>query len=240
MTTITAIADTHGNLPALEAVLEQPDVCDSDAIYHAGDSIGILGFNDDVVETLREDTRYNVVGNHDLRVLPRAAYSPSFPAAHDEMRITTSQLGEEHIEHLQSLPDRVSNDDVVLAHARPFFMRDPGFPVHGYAQGDTGLDAREFTRIGPHLDGRVAIVGHTHDQHAVDCSKFEGQSGLVLNPGSVGVPWFGEASYAIVDLDTQEYELCSVPFDNDAVEERLRELDSPPGKFDSDRRSHRL
>ena len=236
MTQITAIADIHGNGPALDAVLAQPEVQDSDYIYCAGDIIGILGFNDTVVETVRDECREVVYGNHDARVLPTHAYAPNFPAAQDEMEITTSQLGEAHIEYLSRLPERISKPRFVLAHARPFFFRDPGYPLDGFAQGDRGMGPKEFTRIGPHLDGRTAIIGHTHEQHAVNCDRFEGQSGLVVNPGSVGVPWFSEAQYATIDLDTQEYSLHSVEFDNDAVEERLTELGHPPGKYDDNRR----
>jgi predicted phosphodiesterase len=235
--TAVVVSDIHANRPALEAVLE--DMPDVDLLLCAGDMVGILGWNDWVVETVRDECDHIVMGNHDARVREDFAFAPSFPAANDEMALVTEQLDEDHITWLNNQPERVTLDEgagVVLAHSRPFYFRDPGYPFHGFAQGDTGLTAREFTRVGPHLDGRAAFVGHTHDQHAVQCDKFEGQSGLVLNPGSVGVPWYEPARYAVVDLETQEYDLRSVEYDTTRVEDRLEEQGNPVGKYSSSNR----
>jgi len=220
------VSDIHANRPALEAVLD--DMPQHDLFLCAGDLCGILGWNDWVIETIRGQADHVVFGNHDARVREDFAYAPSFPAAHDEHALVTEQAW------LNSLPDRVVLDEgqgVVLAHSRPFYFRDPGYPFHGFAQDDRGIEPCDFTRVGPHLDGRAAFLGHTHEQHAVDCDGFEGQSGLVLNPGSAGVPWYGDAEYAVVDLETQEYDLHRVGYDTDAVADRLVEQDNPPGKY---------
>lgn len=227
------VADVHGNRPALEAVLDEFDDRGIETVYCAGDIVGILGWNQWTVETVRDRCEQSVFGNHDSRIRPDFAYTPSFPAARDEHRIVTEQLDEDHVGWLSELPDRIDTDQYVLAHARPFYQRDPGYPCHGFAQGDRGIMPKDFTRIGPHLDDRVALLGHTHEQHAVDCSKFEGQSGLVLNPGSVGVPWYSSAEYAIVDLETHDYELCSVEYDNCRVEDRFDEMGLEVGQYSS-------
>lgn len=240
MTKVAAISDIHGNLPALNAVLSEMSQTDVEQIICAGDLVGILGWNDRVVELVKERCRRTVFGNHDKRIFPDTAFNPSFPAAEDELDLVTEQLDEEHIDWLYSLPERISTPEIVLAHARPFFYRDPGYPVHGMAQGDTGMRPKEFTRIGPHLEGRAAVIGHTHEQHAVDCSKFQGQDGLVVNPGSVGVPWYSDAEYAIFDTETHEYSLHSVDFNNDLVQERLTDLGNPPSKYQSEREIKRL
>lgn len=231
--TIGVVSDVHANRPALEAVLD--DMPAVDALVCAGDIVGILGWNAWTVETIRDEFDYVVFGNHDARVRPDFAYAPSFEAARDEHGLVTEQLDTDHIEWLAGLPDRIETDSLIVGHARPFYFRDPGFPIHGYAQGDTGMGAREFTRIGPHLDGKTAVFGHTHEQHAVDCSKFQGQSGLALNPGSAGVPLYEDARYAVVDLDTQEYDLRRVEYDETRVEERLDDVGLPVGKYSSDR-----
>lgn len=235
--TAVVVSDIHANRPALEAVLD--DMPDHDLFLCAGDLCGILGWNDWVVDTIRGQADYVVFGNHDARVREDFAYAPSFPAAHDEHALVTEQLDEDHITWLNSLPERVTLDlgaGVILAHSRPFYFRDPGYPFHGFAQGDVGLTPREFTRVGPHLDGQSAFVGHTHDQHAVSCDKFQGQSGLVLNPGSVGVPCYEGAEYAVVDLETQEYDLRRVGYDTSRVEYRLAEQGNPIGKYSSNDR----
>lgn len=227
------ISDIHANKPALDAVLS--DMPAVDQLLCAGDIVGILGWNEEVVDMIKGECDYAVFGNHDARVRSDFAYAPSFQAARDEHRVVTDQLCEDQIGWLSNLPERLETDDWMMGHARPVYLRDPGYPCHGYAQGDYGAPARDFTRIGPHTEGKVAIMGHTHEQHAVDCSAFEGQSGLVVNPGSVGVQWNEPAEYAVVDTVSQTCILDSVEYDYDRVEQRLAEQGTPVGKYDSDR-----
>lgn len=238
MVTVGVVSDIHANRPALEAVLaDMPDV---DALACVGDIVGILGWNAWTVETVRDRFDYVVFGNHDARVRPEFAYSPSFPSAEDEAELVAEQLSDGHVEWLSELPERIETDSFIMGHARPFYFRDPGYPVHGFAQGDTGMGPGEFTRIGPHLDGKAAFIGHTHTQHAVDCDKFPGQSGLVVNPGSVGVPWYESADYAVVDLEDQSYELRSVEYDYDEVEDRLEATGNPVGKYSNNSRLYNV
>ena len=220
--TIGVISDIHANIVALDAVLE--DMPPVETIVCCGDIIGILGSNHECVQLVQDECSDVVLGNHDARVRPDFAYNPSFPSARDEMGLVAEQLTERDVDWIAGLPDRVETDQFVLAHARPFYYRDPGYPCHGFAEGDYGIRPRDFTRVGPNLDGKVALLGHTHEQHALDCSKFEGQSGLVVNPGSVGVPWDGMAEYATVNLDTHEYDLRSVEYDTQLVRERIEEV----------------
>lgn len=224
------ISDVHANKPALDAVLN--DMPAVDKLLCAGDIVGILGWNEQVVDLVKDKCDYIVHGNHDARVRSDFAYAPSFPAARDEHRIVTEQLRSDQIGWLSNLPDRLESGEWMMGHARPVYLRDPGYPCHGYAQGDYGTKTGEFTRIGPHIDGKVAVMGHTHEQHAVDCAPFEGQSGLVVNPGSVGVGWDEPAEYAVVNTASHEYELRSVEYDYDRVKDQLAEQGTPVGKYD--------
>lgn len=238
-TQVAAIADVHANRPALEAVLD--DMPSVDSLWCVGDIVGILGWNGWTVEAVREHCDHVVFGNHDARVRPDFAYAPSFVAARDEHRVVTEQLETEQVSWLAQLPDRVETDTVVMGHSRPFYFRDPGYPCHGYAEGDRGTPPRDFTTVGPHLDeGQVALMGHTHEQHAVRTTRFQGQNGIVVNPGSVGVPWYEPAEYAVIDLDTFDVDLCSVEYEYDQIEERMDEQDTPVGKYGADRTSSRF
>jgi len=231
---IGVISDIHANRPALEAVLE--DMPPVDALLCAGDIVGILGWNVWTVERIQDECDHVVFGNHDARVRPDFAYAPSFPAARDEHRIVTDQLGSEHIEWLAGLEDRCTTDSWILAHSRPVYQRDPGYPCHGFAKDDRGIDPRSFTRYGPHLNGRLACVGHTHEQHFVNFEKFPGQSGAMVNPGSTGAPWFTDAEYAVVDMDSMEADLRSVEYDNSRVRDQLESLGLDVGQYSNDGR----
>ena len=228
-TVVGVVSDIHGNLPALEAVMN--DMPRVDYVLCAGDIVGMLGWNAECVDLVSNECSDTVFGNHDARVRTDFAFAPSFPAAQDEMRVVSRQLDEERVQWLSSLPDRVETSRYILAHARPFYFRDPGYPCHGFAQGDRGVLPRDFTTVGPHLDGKTALLGHTHEQHAVNCDNFEGQSGLVVNPGSVGVPFYEPAEYAVVNLDTQEYDLRQAEYDVSFVEDRLDAVGLDPDDY---------
>jgi diadenosine tetraphosphatase ApaH/serine/threonine PP2A family protein phosphatase len=172
----------------------------------------------DVVAALCDEA---VFGNHDARIRSDFAYAPSHRSAEDEHRVVTEALDEEEVRWLRELPKRVANDDYILAHSRPFYQRDPGYPVHGFAKGDYGVPPGDATQIGPHLDDQMALLGHTHRQHGVALDKFPGQSGSVVNPGSVGVPWYDKAQYAIVDTEAHTWDFYSAEYDNERVQRRL-------------------
>jgi len=230
--TIAVVSDIHANRPALEVVLDDIEDRDIETIFCAGDIIGILGWNEWTVNTIRDIADQTVFGNHDARIRSDFAFTPSFPAARDEMALVAEQLNDEHIEWLSSLPDRIATDTYILSHSRPVYQRDPGYPFHGFAQGDYGVRPRDFTAYGSHIGDRVAMMGHTHEQHGLDCSKFPGQSGTMINPGSVGAPWDSDARYATVNLNTQEYDLHQIEYDNSRVRRRLDDVGLPVGKYD--------
>ena len=71
----------------------------------------------------------------------------------------------------------------------------------------------------------LVLLGHTHEQHAIDSSQFDGDHDVtVVNPGSVGQPLdSGCAEYAVVDTDTREVDLRTAEYDTDPVKARLDE-----------------
>jgi predicted phosphodiesterase len=229
------ISDIHGNLPALESVLDQFEARGIEEFVCVGDIIGVLGSPHEVASYIKQHARHAVIGNHDLRVAPQRDWMPAKDYEVVEYEHTMDELDEATYEWLVSLPGMVETDDgLVLTHSRP----DPASPS-GTAKGDAGVHPRSFTSVATDLGDVVLLMGHTHYQHAVDLSKFDGQEGLVLNPGSVGFPfthevvphddgtasYIGKASFAVVDTDTREYELASVEYDSTPVVEHLREHD---------------
>lgn len=218
-----AVGDVHGNWLALQAAItdaEQLDVSIAERIC-TGDVCGHLGSNDECIDFIRQTFDYAVFGNHDARVRPDFPYAPPRTAEQIEHKHVTEQCDENHIEWLTSLPETVHTDDYKIGHARPVYIRDPGYPCHGFARGDTGVQPTDVTQYGPYIDGAVGLTGHTHIQHSVNLDKFEGQSGLLVNPGSVGVPWDAPAEYALVNPETGDVIERAVPYDYDALRDEL-------------------
>lgn len=224
---VLVVSDIHGNWPALRAVLDDADG-EYGALASCGDMVGAIPFNARVLREIDNRATYAVRGNHDSRLLPQYIYDPTHEAARLEAELVDENLNGMHRNIVRDMPERVDTPHLVMAHSRPFIYRDDGYPHNGFAEGDTGTVKGEFTRIGPHLDGRCCFVGHTHDQAMLDCNRFAGQSGLVVNPGSVGQPWDGEAEYAIVNIAHNECELYSVEYNHDEVYEAFEEVGFDP------------
>src|SRR2546425_4030926 len=77
---IAIISDTHGNYPALEAVLRDVAREQCEAVYSLGDVAGYYCMLNECVEALRERNIPNVMGNHD-KYLSSAAECPRSLAA---------------------------------------------------------------------------------------------------------------------------------------------------------------
>jgi putative phosphoesterase len=211
------VSDIHGNRIALEAVLD--DMPTVDRVVCAGDVVGYNPWPADCVAAVRERSMPTVMGNHDRAVARDTAFrfNAMATAGVDHAR---ERLDDAALSWLAALPDErtVVEGRVKLVHGHP---DDPD----RYTYPD------EFSpRM---LDGEdLLVTGHTHVQgHRV----FE--SGVVMNPGSVGQPRDGDprAGYAVVELDDDDgdggeavsVEERRVEYDVDAVVEAVREAGLP-------------
>ena len=196
------ISDVHGNLPALNAVeTAMPPV---DRVVCAGDSVGYNPWPAACLDRIRELDALTVQGNHDRAVAVDGGryFNPMAKAGVEYAR---KQLDDEQLTWLESLPtERVIADGRVhIVHGHP---DDP----------DRYTYPRSFSpaMLGEGVD--LLVLGQTHIQAI---KAFE--SGVVLNPGSVGQPRDGEptAAFAVVDLDEAgvDVELHRVEYDIDRV-----------------------
>lgn len=186
---IAALYDIHGNLPALEAVLAEVDAAGVDLIVIGGDVVAgplpretlerLLGLRQPVVW---------IRGNADREVVSALDAQPQGIrlAPPELVRWVARQLDSRQLETLASWPPRYSVEvdgigAALFCHASP--------------RNDTDI----FTRVTPDetimplLDGvaeSTIVVGHTHMQ-------FERRVGdkLLLNAGSVGMPYGGSGAY---------------------------------------------
>lgn len=210
---IGLIADIHGNLPALEAVLD--DMPSVDQIVCAGDVVGYNPWPAACLERVRDVATDCVQGNHDRAVETPGEY------AHNEMartglELARDTLSEDQREWLHSLSPRtvIAGGQFKLAHSHP----DPE------KRGEY-VFPRHFPELRPYLnDFDGIVIGHTHIQH-----KAVIDNRLIVNPGSVGQPRDGNpaAAYAVLETETQAVELRRVDYDIDKVISRVEECGLP-------------
>jgi predicted phosphodiesterase len=176
---LAVIADIHGNLPALEAVLADLSRRGADKIANLGDCVsGPLWPREtmDLLDTLALPT---VRGNHDRWVAEtaRERMYGSDAFAHD--RLTEAQR-----RTLGALPAQLDlGDGIVGVHGTP--RNDNEYLLDDVVDG--GLALARPLRIAERLGethATVLLCAHTHQARIV----FGAQGILIANPGSVGCP----------------------------------------------------
>lgn len=179
---VAVLSDIHGVLPALEAVLAEPDVRSADRIVLTGD-IAAGPQPGEVLELLLSlgDQASWVRGNADRELVQhRAEGHTDLP---DPIAAwAAEQLSSEHLDTLAALPDSLvlpvdGLGDVHFCHATP---RDDEEVV----LVDSSLE--RWAEVFGDLDDsvRTVVCGHTHMPFV---RLAHGR--LVVNPGSVGMPY---------------------------------------------------
>ncbi|WP_446211737.1 metallophosphoesterase family protein [Micromonospora sp. IBSANI012] len=183
---VAVLSDVHGALPALEAVLAEPDVAAADLIVLTGDiaagpqPVEVL----DLLVSLGDRVRW-VRGNADRELVEARAGRPS-PI--DVSNWAAAQLRDDHLARLAALPLTVTlpvdglgptlfchatprdDEEVVLVDSRPA----------RWAEVFAGVPA----------EVRAVVCGHTH----MPFTRLVDRR-LVVNPGSVGMPYGGPGAY---------------------------------------------
>jgi predicted phosphodiesterase len=175
---IAALADVHGNLPALDAVLAEVEAEDVDLVVVCGDVVpGPMPA--ECIDRLRAlDARY-VMGNGDRET--REAFDGELreddPYA-EVKRWTASRLDRGQRDFLASFAPTVSAGGVLFSHASP----------RSDSETITILSGEE--RVAPMLAGveeDTVVIGHTHRQ-------FDRRIGAkrLINAGAIGLPYEGD------------------------------------------------
>lgn len=217
---VAALYDIHGNLPALEAVLEDVRRTEVDRVVVGGDVVPGPMPRQTVSALLGLDVPTEFIrGNGEREALAlRAGTSASaVPEAFRESVLWAGRdLSEDQARVLSGWPQTLrlgipGLGDVLFCHATP------------------RSDAEIFTRLTPEdrllssfgaVGAAVVICGHTHMQFDRSVGTLR-----VVNAGSVGMP-FGEAG-AYWLLLGPDVELRCTTYDLRAAAERIRGTEYP-------------
>lgn len=220
MQRVAALYDIHGNLPALEAVIEEVGRLNVDAIVVGGDvlpgpmpreclellhhtGIRTLFIHGNGESAALESLRGGALEKVPLAFRPAVAWS-------------ASQIPDDYADAMRAWPLTVllhieKVGETLFCHATP--------------RNDTEI----FTRLSPderirsvmagvHAD--VVVCGHTHMQF-----DRRADSVRVVNAGSIGMPFAAPGAYWL--LLGPDIQLRRTGYDLDAAAERLRHTDFP-------------
>lgn len=238
MTRTAIVSDIHGNLSALEAVLQDISGQRVDRIVCLGD---VVGYGPEPRACLDRAIEFDlcVLGNHDSSAL----FDPEgFNAAAEQAIFWTRERLESdtgdpaakrrRLEFLCGLPRLAREDDVLFVHG------SPRGPTNEYVFPEDIQNTKKMEKLFSMVP-RFCFQGHTHVP-GIFTSDFrfispeetgpgygigEPRQRLMVNVGSVGQPRDGDPRACYVLFDRQCVEFRRVEYD---VERTVRAIEAEP------------
>ena len=219
------IYDVHGNLPALEAVLDDARTAGAHEFLLGGD-YGLFGpWPAETVAKLRQLPNATWIRGNADRWNARPDEAPDDELIRTAIDACRQALDDEVVSELEALPEQLVIEGTRYCHGSP--ISDVRSLTPTVADQDEQL-------LGDAAEQRV-VFGHTHLQFIRrTATEIE-----LVNPGSVGMPFDGDrrAAYALVGAE-RKITLRRVAYDHEAsaaaIEERY------PGRRWAERSARRL
>jgi putative phosphoesterase len=230
---VAIISDIHGNIAALDAVLDDLRQQSVQAVYCLGDLVGYAAFPNQVIDRIQREAIPTIVGNYDDGVgFDRdecgCAYRDPEEQRLGDLSLQWSKktVTAERKAFLRSLQAEIrfeaDGKRVRLVHGSPRRMNE-------YLFEDRPLSS--FQRLAATSDADVLIFGHTHKPYT---KRVDGV--LFVNAGSVGKPKDGDPRACYVVLETSgdvAVEFRRIPYDIARMATAIRESELPD-KFAAD------
>jgi len=211
MKSYAIISDIHGNLRALQAVLQDIRSRRIDTIINLGDHCFGALEAEETVKLIRQTPMYYISGNTDREILE----SLDKPSEKENMERVKAELSAETITWLKGLPQTLTIDDL-------FFV------CHGTPESDNEYLLEKVTENGVFvyndeelmakttgIKERIILCGHSHVNRVIYLSDNK----IILNPGSVGLPaYLGKGEYHFaMESNTPHAKYAIVHADGDAI-----------------------
>jgi putative phosphoesterase len=221
---IAILADIHGNLTALDAVLADLRQQIPDVIYHGGD-LAFGGCNAaEVIDCIVQAGWKGVLGNTDEMLWDTSArpaleasapkLKPLFKVLFDLAGPATKQMiGPSRLEWLRALPTELRHKNLALVHASPGNL--------WRAPMDTADDAELETTYNQ-MKAEIVVYCHIHRPFIRKVGNM-----TICNTGSVGSPYDGDPRASYLMIDNEQPETRRVAYDVGKEVGRLLASDYP-------------
>lgn len=228
---VAVFSDIHGNLHALQRVLEHIDTSSVDFTVCCGDIVGYGANPGECIQLLIDRAIPTIAGNHDYAALGLVDITYFNEVAKRAITWTRQALTPENEQFLHELPIAIEMADMLFVHSSP---RTPEAWNYVITMGD----ARQSFQ---HYGQRVCFIGHSHTPFIVEnhegklscpaapAIKLRDGCRYLVNVGSVGQPRDRnpDACYAIYDREAMQVEIHRVEYDLDKAQEAIRQNGLP-------------
>ncbi|MBN1879582.1 metallophosphoesterase family protein [bacterium] len=220
-------SDIHGNLEALEAVLEVLNEENDCIPICLGDIVGYGPNPHECIQAIRDRNILSIVGNHDRAAIDEVDISYFNPYAKEAVLWTRSILKDSDTDFLRSLPVVRTFGNMTLVHATPC---DP----HSWNYLFTLFDAQNNFKC---FNTQLCFIGHSHSpiiivqKHSGECwvhphtvIGVQHDLRFIVNAGSVGQPRDGnpDAAYMIYDDQEGTIEIHRVAYAMRKTQEKMK------------------
>ncbi len=230
---VGVISDIHGNLHALNTVLEKLDEEKVDMIICCGDVVGYGARPNECVNVIRERQIPTIAGNHDHAALLLTDITNFNEIAKAAVLWTKKVLTEENMDWLRerALTLRDTANNAYYVHASP---KEPGEWHYILTMGEARTNFNYFTE-------QICFIGHSHqpfiienDEGNLACPtrpEIEMKDGCryLINVGSVGQPRDRNprACYVIIDYEKKKLEIKRCDYNLEEAQKAINDAGLP-------------
>jgi predicted phosphodiesterase len=211
--------DIHGNLPALEPVLEEADAAGVDRWLLGGDYGTPSPWPLETLDRLNALPNATWIrGNGERWLREPPLDRPDVMASYDEF---TRGVPDDVVDRLYHLPPQAELGGILFVHGSP--LSD----VESFAPEPQPDEERMLAGV----HDRVVVFGHSHQQF-----RRPGPDGTeLLNPGSVGMPLDGDTRAAWATFDDGTFTFRRTEYDVERAASAYRALGGGFGEFAANR-----
>jgi putative phosphoesterase len=220
---IAALYDIHGNLPALNAVLEELEEVQPDLIVVGGDVMPGPISRQTLVRLIQFGDRARFIrGNGDREIVAAFDGLPLAPEMSEEVREVTNwtarQLERPQRDFVAQWPEQLALQveglgSVLFCHATPRNDLEIFTPVSPQERLNTIFSG---------VVAQIVVCGHTHMQFDLQVGSVR-----ILNAGSVGMPYADRPGAYWLLLDPQGIEFRRTEYDLEEAARQVRESGYP-------------
>lgn len=234
MKKIAVISDIHGNIVALEAVVQDIQRRNVEAVINLGDHVSGPLWPQETLEYLKRQDWMHILGNHDRQLFEQ------HPTLHSQSdRHAYQSLTHDDLDWFRTLSFQLElQPEIVTFHGSP--LNDTIYLLETIEHGRTRLATlREIKERLGSSPGSLMLCGHSHLPRVVEMPDNQ----LFVNPGSVGLPAYDDvqpephvmetgsphARYALVEQIEESWrvELIAISYDFHVAAEQARKHGRP-------------